>query len=133
MPIREMEALYKRANLPDATVDLVKEVIKTCKQCRLWDRLPARNIVKQTLASLFNDRVWLDILFCTVFCEGPARDCTNLHLLDEASFVCMLPLLTGRSFGAIRVGMTRWTEPWGFPARCVADGEKAVGSEAMKS
>jgi len=128
-----MKALFKRANLPQEVVDGIEDVVRACKQCRLWDRLPAKNVAKTILATTFNQRVWLDLLFSTVFCGGTPRDCTNLHLLDEATVVCMLPLILGRTFAAIRMGIFRWTEPWGFPEEFLADGEKGISSGEMKA
>ena len=51
LPIREMKALFKRANLPQEVVDGVEDVVRACKQCRLWDRLPARNVAKTIIAT----------------------------------------------------------------------------------
>ena len=56
----------------------------------------------------------------------------NLHMLDEATYLCLLPLLPNRTFSGIRQGMIRWTEHWGFPESVIADGEKGIASESMK-
>ena len=45
----------------------------------------------------------------------------------------MLPLILGRTFAAIRMGIFRWTEPWGFPEEFLADGEKGISSGEMKA
>ena len=77
--------------------------------------LPPKQIAKHYRAQQFNERVWQGTFFSMVWCEGPARDCTNLHMLDEGTWVRLLPLLTGRTFSAIKVGFVRWSEPRGFP------------------
>ena len=89
-------------------------------------------VARGHLAERFNEKVWLDLLFVTIFCTGEPEDCVNLHMLDEATYLCLLPLLPNRTFSGIRQGMIRWTEHWGFPESVIADGEKGIASESMK-
>ena len=132
MPVGEMKALFKRANLGNALVEEIPAIIGGCPVCKMWEGLPPRQVARSSLAERFNEKVWLDLLFVTIFCEEEPRDCVNLHMLDEASSICLLPLLANRSFSAIRLGILRWTEPWGFMEAVIADGEKGIGSESMK-
>ena len=46
--------------------------------------------------------------------------------------MCLLPLLAGRTFGAIKLGILNWTGPWGSPESMIADREKGIGGEPMK-
>ena len=109
MPIAEMQALYKRANLDPVLIKEIPVVLKDCRICGMWQKLPARQIARSSFAQRFNEKVWLDLFFCTIFCEGDPRDCTSLHMLDEATYVCLLPLLAGRTFGAIKMGFCNWS------------------------
>ena len=116
MPAREIQVLLRRANIDKALVDEVPNILKDCKICGMWQRLPAKQVVKSAHADRFNERVWLDLIFITVFCEGVPKDCTGLHMLDEATYLTLLPLLVGRTYSAIKQGIMRWVEPWGFLA-----------------
>ena len=132
MPEAEMKALFKRPNLDPALIKEIPKILEDCRICRMWQRLPARQIAKSAFAVRFNQRLWLDLFFCTIFCPGEPTDCTNLHMLDEATYLCLLPLLAGRSFAAIKNGFVNWSGVWGFPEECLADGESGIGSEQMK-
>ena len=118
MPARGIQVLLRRANIGKA--------LKDCKICSMWQRVPAKQVAKSVHAARFNERVWLDLISITVFCEGVPRDCTGLHMLDEATYLTLLPLLVGRTYAAIKQGIWKWAEPWGFPEGFIAD-EPLVG------
>ena len=131
LPAREIQALYRKAGLDRALINETPKILEACKLCRMWDRLPPRQVAASEFAKSFNECLWLDLFFATLFCEGTPRDCTALHCLDEATCLCLLPLLLARTFVAIKQGILRWTEAWGFPAAIVADGEKGISSMGM--
>ena len=131
MPAREIQVLLKRANIDSKLVEEVPKILKDCKICNTWQRVPAKQVAKGAHAERFNQRVWLDLMFITVFCEGQPRDCTGLHMLDEATYLTLLPLLVSRTSSAIKQGIWKWVEPWGFPEGFIADGEKGISSNEI--
>lgn len=132
MPAREMVTLFKKANLDQSLIDDIPNIISQCQMCRMWERLPPKQVYRKELAQRFNDKLWADIFFSTIFCEGDPRECTNLHLLDEATLVTMLPLLLNRTVTAIKQGFLRWFEPYGVPAEVAADAEKGIRAPEMR-
>jgi len=80
----------------------------------------------------FNEKLWGDLFFATCFSSGEPQDVVALHLLDEATVLCLLPVLPGRTTGALRAGLTRWVEIWGWPETFAADREKGLCAEEFK-
>ena len=76
---------------PPEVVTDVKRIVGECPSCWLRVNLPPKQIAKHYRAQRFNERAWLDIFFSTAWCKGPARDCNNLHMLAEGTWVCLLP------------------------------------------
>lgn len=111
MPAREIQVLLKRANIDQALVSEVPKILKDCRICNMWERVPAKQVAKSAHAERFNQRVWLDLTSITVFCDGTPRDCTGLRMLDEATYLTLIPLLVARTSVAIRQGMWKWIEP----------------------
>ena len=52
MPAKEMEALFKRANLSDELISEIPLIIDSCKLCKLWSQLPPKQVSKKDLGSL---------------------------------------------------------------------------------
>ena len=69
MPIREVQAVLKRAGIDPTTIDEVPKVIKTCKACQDWQELPPKANVNLTTAEGCNDEVWCDLAF--IDCDAP--------------------------------------------------------------
>ena len=67
MPLGEMQVLFKRANLDPSLISELKKIIEDCPICRMWMRLPPRQVARGHLAERFNEKVWLDLLFVDHF------------------------------------------------------------------
>ena len=44
-------------------LDLIPEIIETCRACRLWQRAGPRPIASLALAKVFNEGIQCDLLF----------------------------------------------------------------------
>ena len=113
MPPREMQEIGKLAGLDPQLIEEIPKILEDCGICKMWKKLPPKQVAKKARSVRFGQRLWADLFFSTCYCEGVPRDTTALHLLDDATVLCLLPLLAGKTEGAIRGGITRWVEIWG--------------------
>ena len=73
---KRMQHILKHAGAPKQALDLVQEIVDTCKICRLWKRPTPKAATSTRLATSFNDTVQWDIPFYKQYMIS--------HLLDEA-------------------------------------------------
>ena len=119
MPIREVQAVLKRAGIDPATVDEVPKVIGTCKACQDWQQLPPKAATNLTIAEDFNDEVWCGLVFVDVYCEDPEeaepRPLIIFHIWDDATEFRMCVVLPAKTPGCLKMGLLRWAEIFRFP------------------
>ena len=76
-PAKRLEEILRQAGAPSRAIKLCKEIVETCRSCRMWARPGPRSITTSLrLAQAFNEIVQWDILF--------HRDIMISHLIDEA-------------------------------------------------
>ena len=122
-PAKRLEELLTKAGAPDAAIALVKEIVETCRSCRLWTRPGPRSITSSTrLALAFNEIVQWDILY--------HRDVMISHLLDEAiRFTAASVLVSKNSADIITAITTDWLRHYGPMRLLIADQERGLLSD----
>ena len=58
LPAREIQALYRKAGLDPALINEIPKILESCKLCRMWDRLPPRQVAASEFAKSFNECLW---------------------------------------------------------------------------
>ena len=78
-----LHRLLKAAAAPADVLDMVPEIVDTCRICRAWSR-PTNSIASSRLVTAFNKEVEGDI----VFVKFQGNNKSFLHLVDRASRWC---------------------------------------------
>eukprot|EP00435_Cladocopium_sp_Y103_P057491 s245_g19.t2 len=120
-----MIQLLKTAGIPQNVLDLVPEVVDTCRVCRLWQKPSSDNVAVNRVVTGFNLEVEGDLIFIT---HGSIH--TVLHLVDRGtrwSFTCVLP---NRTTEAILTGLDQWVSIFGPMQVLIFDGETGLDDPA---
>ena len=113
-----MQHILKHAGAPKQALDLVQEIVDTCKICRMWKRPTPKAATSTRLATSFNEMVQWDILFYKQYMIS--------HLLDEAVRWSAGSILAKKdSSSLIKAISCDWTRLYGPMRVLVADGEGA--------
>ena len=116
--------ILRLAGAPRSALQLVKDIVDTCRICRLWQRPPPKSMTTVRMAKDFNHIVQWDILF--------HRKIMISHLLDEAIRLTVASILPDRHaksiIEAIRV---HWVGRFSGMKTLVADGESGLASEEV--
>ena len=116
--------ILRAAGAPQGALKLVKEIVDTCRICRMWAGPSPKSLTTVRLAHDFNQVVQWDILF--------HRKLMVSHLLDEAIRWTAGSLLKGKTAeDLIAAIMTHWIRHFGPMKVLVADGEKGLASEEV--
>ena len=116
--------ILRLAGAPHSALKLVKEIVDTCRICRMWARPTPKSLTSVRLATDFNQVVQWDILF--------HRKLMVSQLLDEAIRWTAGSVLKGKSAEyLIAAIMTHWVRHFGSMKVSVADGEKGLASEEV--
>jgi len=123
-PAARMIELLRLAGAPTSAIKQVKEIVDTCRICRLWWRPTPKSMTNVRLAKAFNQVIQWDILF--------HRRIMISHCIDEAirwSAGSILPDRTAPSL--IRAITNDWIRHFDGPELIVADGEKGLVGEEV--
>ena len=113
-----MRDILKHAGAPKQALDLVQDIVDTCKICRMWKRPTPKAATSTRLATSFNDIVQWDILFYKQYMIS--------HLLDEAVRWSAASVPAHKNSTAFVKAITcDWIRPHGPMQVLVADGERA--------
>lgn len=121
-----MIQLLKSAGLPQPILDIVPEVVDTCRVCRLWQKPSSDNIAVNRVVTAFNLEVEGDLIFITHQGESPPI----LHLVDRGvrwSFACVL---ADRTTTSILNGLDQWVTVFGPMQVLIFDGETGLDDAA---
>ena len=117
-----MQHILKHAGAPKQALDLVQEIVDTCKICRQWTRPTPRAATSTRLATSFNEAVQWDILFYKQYMIS--------HLLDEAVRWSAGSVLARKDATSIIESITcDWLRLHGGMKVLIADGETGLASE----
>ena len=126
-PAKRLEEILKTAGAPRSAIKLCKEVVETCRSCRMWTRPGARSVTATLrLAQAFNEIVQWDILF--------HRRHMISHLIDEAIRFSAGGLLASKTAEAIISAITvDWCGIHGPMRVLVADQERGLMGDVAAS
>ncbi|MDA8583231.1 hypothetical protein N9L68_03335 [bacterium] len=111
--------------MPQAALNLIKDVVDTCRICRCWIKPIPKSIAPTRLSTELNQAVQWGILFY--------NDYMIRHIVDESTGFCTSSVLPGRSAqGLIRSISRDWIRFFGAPKLIVADGETGLDSEEAR-
>lgn len=121
-----MIQLLKSAGLPQSILDIVPEVVDTCRICRLWQKPSSDNIAVNRVVTGFNLEVEGDLIFITHQGASPPV----LHLVDRGvrwGFACVLH---DRTTASILNGLDQWISVFGPMQVLIFDGETGLDDPA---
>jgi hypothetical protein len=117
-----MNRLLSAAGCPNTTLQLIPEIVDTCRACRLWHQPLSRPVGSSNMALNFNEQVQCDLLFYLTHIVFHALDsCTRWHISMEVEGKTEDILLTAL--------VTGWFAIFGPPKTLVCDGEAALAGE----
>ena len=114
-PAARMIQLLRLAGAPTTAIKMVKEIVDSCRICRLWWRPTPKSMTHVRLAESFNRVIQWDILF--------HKRVMISHCIDEAirwSAGSILPDKTSESL--IRAITNDWIRQHDAPELIIADG-----------
>ena len=114
-----MEAIFKSANLPQTVIDLVPDVINTCRECRRWALPGNRPVPAIAMALKQNEQVEADVLYY--------RRLRIWHMVDRADrwhAALIVPDLTKETLQS--AVFTTWVQIFGPFQLLIIDGESAI-------
>ena len=116
--------ILRLAGAPQSALKLVKEIVDTCRICRMWSKPAPKSMTTSRMAQDFNQIVQWDILF--------HRKIMVTHLLDEAIRWTVGETLASKSaidlVESIMGGCVRYYGPMQI---LVADGERGLATEEV--
>ena len=123
-PSAKLIEILRVAGAPQQALRLVKEIVDTCRICRMWAKPTPKSLTTVRLAQDFNQVVQWDILF--------HKKVMISHLLDEAIRWSAGSILQGKTAEDLIASiMTNWIRYFGPMKVLVADGEKGLASEEV--
>ena len=123
MPAARMRALFQHAGAPQQAIDLIKEVVDTCRICREWQSAAPRTMTTGNFVGAFNDELQVDLLFW--------REKPVLHMIDKCIRWGMAVIIPNRETTTILNAITAgWFRLFGPPKKMSSDKEGAIVSDA---
>ena len=119
-----MRALLSAAGVDSTTLNMIPDVVDTCKACRQWRRPTARSVHSSRLTTRFNEAAQIDILFL--------EESMALVVIDEATrFTVAIPIADRSSETVISAITNSWVMYFGAPKTLISDREGAVLSDEL--
>ena len=119
-----MEQLLTHAGAPVEARKLLKDVVDTCRTCRMWTRPRPKSVASTHLATSFNEIVQWNILF--------HKDHMVSCLIDEAIRWTAGGLLPNKEAVSLIAEITQsWLRPFGGMKVLVSDRESGLLSEEV--
>ena len=120
-----MRILLNAAGVPESTLNLIKDVVDTCRICRCWTRPTPKPIEPTRPSTELNQAVQWDILVY--------EDYMIRHIVDVATRFCTASVIPSKSAqDLIRCIHRFWFRFFGAPKLIIADGETGLDSEEVK-
>ena len=117
-----MTHMLTAVGVPQATIDMVPQIVETCRACRMWARPGPRAVATATLSTQFNERVQCDLLFFETYAV--------FNMLDEAiRWHAAVQVQEKDIFSLLTAFMTGWVQLYGPPTYLVVDGESSLASD----
>ena len=114
--------ILRLAGAPPSAQKLVKEIVDTCRVCRMWSKPAPKSMTTTRMARDFNHIVQWDMLF--------HRKVMVSHLVDEAIRWTSCEVLPSRSgTDLVEAIMTGWVRHFGPMQMLIADGERGLVTE----
>merc|ERR1712155_262884 len=135
-----MKRLLEMIGCPDSTIQLVDDIVATCRVCRMWTRRAPDTKLATRLSVKFNQCIQVDLLFyeCAATPVGGAirqpTDHIILHIVDECTrWSVAVAIMDKTPESIIDAPTTHWIQLHGKPELMILDGERAMVSvEAMQ-
>eukprot|EP00974_Lingulodinium_polyedra_P080676 7816898-Lingulodinium_polyedra.AAC.1 len=70
-----MKRFFERVGVPQKVLDLIPEIVHTCRVCREWAKPGPRNVCHVYMVDKFNEQVECDVMFI--------RKHIVFHMLDR--------------------------------------------------
>ena len=120
-----LHRLLKAAGAPTDVLDMVAEIVDTCRICRAWSR-PTNSMASSRLVTSFNEEVEGDIVF--VKFQGNSK--SFLHLVDRATRWCATCEIADRATSTLLNAIdATWVAIFGPMKVLLVDGEPGLDNE----
>ena len=121
-----MEQLLKAAGLDRKILDLIPEIVDSCRVCRTWQRPSSDNVASSRLVTGFNLEVEGDIMF--IHHGGVTHPV--LHLVDRGVRWGFATVLPDKSTESLLNGLDQWLTVFGPMQVLIFDGETGLDDPA---
>ena len=116
-----MERVLQAAGIPQDVINLVPEVVDTCRECRAWQRPGPEPTPSVDLAVKQNDQVEGDLLFY--------KEYIVWHMVDRADRWHAAIQVENKTTEALCEAITKcWLQPFGPFKTLIVDGESGLFS-----
>ena len=127
-PADEMRTMLKRAGLPARALAMVGEALKGCEVCEKWKQGSATPLVKTTLAGVFNQLVYADVVFLTI------EDWKFMLFVDDCTRYVTVVTIDFKEFDDLERAFRRsWMCRFGPCTALRIDRESALASDKFGS
>ena len=125
-----MTSVLTAAGIPQRALDMIPDVVDTCRECRAWQKTDPDVTPTLELATKRNDKVEADILFY--------RDYLIWHMIDRADrWHAAIVVENKETLTLVQAVMTAWYSIYGPFNTLVIDGELGIngkeGTDRLKS
>ena len=119
---KRMQEMLIAAGVNPTVAQRSKDVVMTCRACRLWKRPSPSSVGSSRLSTTFNKACQLDLLFFEshVIC----------HIIDESTRYTVAFILADKTPQSLLEGLTlNWVRQFGPPSLIISDREGAMTSD----
>ena len=114
-----MTRILNAAGLPKEVLDMVPDIVDTCKECRKWQRPGNETIAASSLSTKFNEHVEMDLMFYRKFIV--------CHFIDRASRWHAAKVIDCKEDTTlVEALLTTWIQIHGPMTELIVDGERGV-------
>ena len=117
-----MHKILSAAGVPQKALNLINEIVDSCRQCREWTRPAPRAIATSDIVEKMNLKVEADLLFWETH--------IILHFVDRATRWQAAVVVASKSASDLIDGLDRaWVSIFGPMKELIVDGETGLASE----
>jgi hypothetical protein len=119
-----MTRVLTAAGLPKSVLDIVPDVVDTCRECRAWQKPERKTVASIRMSTKFNEHVEMDLLFY--------KDFIVCHFIDRTSrWHATKEVKSKTAEELFEALMTAWISIHGPMQELIIDGESGVTTSTI--
>ena len=114
-----MKKFLQRVNVPDRVLQLIPEIVQTCRVCREWAKPGPSHQRSAEMSNTFNDQVECDLMFY--------RKVIIFHMIDRCTRWHSACIITDKQEATLMKAIDeQWVSLHGAPKELTVDGESGI-------